>query len=473
MFGTSGIRGPVGSEVTAALAVALGRAIGSERRPGGDPIETAVLGRDVRESGRTLSDALSAGLRETGTDVVRTGEASTPTIARGVGVHDADVGVSVTASHNPPADNGFKLWNPDGGAYRPAQRRRIEGRIEEESFDLVGANELGVETDSRAAVEAHRRALVAYGREGTAGEPLAGLSVVLDLGNGAGRVTADALAALGAAVETLNGQPDGRFPGRPSEPTAETCGTLAATVGATDADLGLAHDGDADRLLAVDETGRFVPGDELLALFATRAAGPGDRVAVPVDTSRLVADALAAVDAEVVYTEVGDVHVAEATGRERVVFGGEPSGAWIHPDRTRCPDGPLAAVSLARLVADRADAGGGGLSGLVAGFDSYPIVRDQLETDRKRAVMDAVADAVRDRFGPESESDATLTTLDGVRVDAEDGWFLLRASGTQPLVRITAEATDRDRRDELLGIARGVLEDATDRVDDRSSSPGS
>ncbi|MDR5673398.1 Phosphomannomutase [Halalkaliarchaeum sp. AArc-CO] len=469
MFGTSGIRGAVGSEVTAALAVSLGRAIGSERRPDGDAIETAVIGRDPRESGRVLSDALSAGLRETGADVVRIGEASTPTIARGVAVHDADVGIAVTASHNPPSDNGFKLWNPDGGAYRPKQRRRIERRIREESFELVGANGLGEETDSTAAIETHRQALVDHGRENASDEALAELSVVLDLGNGAGRVTADALAELGVGVETLNAQPDGRFPGRPSEPTAETCDTLAATVEAIGADLGLAHDGDADRLLAVDETGRFVPGDELLALFATRAAGPGERVAVPVDTSQLVADALGDLGADVEYTEVGDVHVAEATRTEDVVFGGEPSGAWIRPDRTRCPDGPLAAVALAAIVAEDVAAGSEGLSSLLSAFEPYPIVRDQVETDRKRELMDVATDLARDRFGPESDGETELTTIDGIRVDAEDGWFLVRASGTQPLVRITAEATTTDRRDELARIARELLSDATDQLDDQST----
>ena len=468
MFGTSGIRGAVGSAVTAALAVSLGRAVGSERRPDGDPIGTAVIGRDPRESGRALSDALSAGLRETGTDVIRIGEASTPTIARGVNVHEADVGVAVTASHNPPADNGFKLWNPDGGAYRPEQRRRIERRITEESVDLVGANELGEETHSTASIETHRQALVDHGRANASGDALAELSVVLDLGNGAGRVTADALAELGIDVETLNAQPDGRFPGRPSEPTADHCETLAATVDATGADLGLAHDGDADRLLAVDETGRFVPGDELLALFATRAAGEGERVAVPVDTSQLVADALATADAEVEYTEVGDVYVAEATEKEGVVFGGEPSGAWIHPDRTRCPDGPLAAVSLSAIVAEEVAGGGDGLSSLLSAFDPYPIVRDQVETDRKRELMDVATDLARERFGSDPDRNVELTTIDGIRVDAGDGWFLVRASGTQPLVRITAEGTTADRRDELARQARDLLSSATDRLEDPS-----
>jgi len=148
------------------------------------------------------------------------------------------------------------------------------------------------------------------------------------------------LSELGCDVVTLNGQRDGRFPGRPSEPTRETLGDLSALVEATDASVGIAHDGDADRMLPVDETGSFVPKDVLLALFARETATDGDVVAAPVDTSMAVDDALAAVGASVSRTRVGDTFVADRATQPNVVFGGEPSGAWIWPDETLCPDGP-------------------------------------------------------------------------------------------------------------------------------------
>jgi len=251
-------------------------------------------------------------------------------------------------------------------------------------------------------------------------------------------------------VETLNGQRDGRFPGRPSEPTAANCETACELVAATDADIGVVHDGDADRLMAIDERGRFVPGDALLALFARREANAGDRVAVPVDTSLLVADALAEIGADVTYTPVGDAHVAARTEESDVVFGGEPSGAWIWPATTRCPDGPLAACRLAALVADH-----GSLAELVDDLPTYPIRRESIRTDRKAAVVERVAELATAEYDD-------VSTLDGIRVETDAGWFLVRASGTEPLVRITAEAREAADADALFETAHDLVERGRD-----------
>ncbi|NHN40674.1 phosphoglucosamine mutase [Halorubellus sp. JP-L1] len=439
MFGTSGIRGRVGDEVTCALALSVGRAVAAES------YERVVVGRDPRESGEMLADAVAAGLREGGADVVRVGQAATPTVARAVGWTDADVGVSVTASHNPAPDNGLKLWTATGRAFDVAQQDAIARRVREDDYDLVGADALGTESRLDDATERHVRAL-----QSAVDADLAGLSVVVDVGNGAGGVTATVLDRLGASVQTLNAQPDGTFPGRPSEPTAEHCGSLSALVAATDADLGIAHDGDADRTMAVTADGEFLPGDVLLAIFATAAAGEGDVVAAPLNTSLAVDDALAEVGASLVHTKVGDGFVAERTEDDDVVFGGEMSGAWIWPDQTKCPDGPLAAVRLGALVADH-----GPLAELAADVPTYPTCRDSVEVDDKRAVMRYVADAVHADHDPGRVNDR-----DGVRVDTDDGWFLVRASGTQPLVRVTAEARDADRSDALAARARAYLDDA-------------
>lgn len=247
---------------------------------------------------------------------------------------------------------------------------------------------------------------------------------------------------------TLNGQRDGRFPGRPSEPTRETLGDLSSVVATTAASLGIAHDGDADRMVAVDETGTFVPKDVLLALFAREAATAGDTVAVPVGTSRAVDDALSRTGASVTRTRVGDGAVAERAVQPGVVFGGEPSGAWIWPAETPCPDGPLAACKLVELVAAR-----GPLSSLVDGVETYPIRRTSVRVDEKRAVMDRVREDARDRY-----DDVDL--LDGVYVGVDDGWLLLRASGTEPIIRLTAEARDEFRAEQLEADGIGLLESA-------------
>jgi phosphoglucosamine mutase len=433
MFGTSGIRGPVGETVTADLALSVGRALG----PDADRI---VVGRDPRESGALLTDALAAGLRESGTDVIDLGLATTPTVARAVGWAGADAGAVVTASHNPPADNGIKLFQPGGQAFDADLRATVSRRVRDGEADLVGWEDVG-ERRTETFDDRHGEAIV------DAVDVERPLSVVVDVGNGAGGLTAAALSELGCSVETLNAQPDGTFPGRPSEPTGEHCESLCALVANSEADLGIAHDGDADRMRAVTAEGEFLPGDVLLAVFGLAAAGSGDVVAVPVDTSLAVEDALAAAGVETVRTPVGDVYVAQQAAESGVAFGGEPSGAWIWPEETLCPDGPLAACKLAELAArrpltDRADA-----------VETYPIRRASVEVEGKEAVVDRL----RERVSGEYDE---VSTLDGVRVECGDGWFLVRASGTQPLVRITAEARSPDRADELATEARSLLDAA-------------
>lgn len=429
MFGTSGIRGPVGEEVTADLALAVGRALGVEAG-------RAVVGRDARESGHALVDALAAGLCESGTDVVDIGLAATPTVARAVAWENADAGVAVTASHNPPEDNGLKLWQPGGQAFDADRRARIERHVEAGTTALAAWDEFGIRTTS-TATDRHRETLV--DSVSIDGE----LSVVVDVGNGTGGVTADALGTLGCSVETLNAQPDGSFPGRPSEPTAENCDSLARLVAETDADLGIAHDGDADRMRAVDGSGEFLPGDVLLAILGRAAASEGDRVAVPVDTSLAVEEHLGAAGIGTVRTKVGDVYVAAAASEPDVVFGGEPSGAWIWPAETLCPDGPLAACKLAALAADRP------LEERADAVERYPIRRTAIAVENRDATMERVRERAR--------AYEEVSTLDGVRIEFGDGWALVRASGTEPVVRVTAEARTPDRLEAVFEEARALV----------------
>ncbi|AGN02230.1 phosphoglucosamine mutase [Salinarchaeum sp. Harcht-Bsk1] len=438
MFGTSGVRGRFGEDVTADLALSIGRALATHGT------ERIVVGRDPRLTGSLLADAVSAGAREYGADVVRIGVAATPTIARSVGWYDADAGVAVTASHNPPEDNGLKLWTDEGMAFGEDRRRRIAEIVEEGAGEPVAWDETGSETKRTDATDRHREALT---DAVTIEEPL---SVVVDVGNGAGGVTVGALRDLGCSVTTLGGQPDGRFPSRPSEPTGATCETLAAHVAGTDADLGIAHDGDADRTMAVDERGRFLAGDELLALFAGEAVADGARVVAPVGASLVVDDVVEREGGRVERSRVGDVYVAERASEPGVSFGGEPSGAWIWPKQTLAPDGPLAACRLAALVARERP-----LSQQVAGLPAYPVERDQIEVDptAKERIVDAVARRANERYDEIDERD-------GVRVETDSGWFLVRASGTQPLVRMTAQGRTEDRTVELTETARELITEA-------------
>jgi phosphoglucosamine mutase len=428
MFGTSGIRGPVGEEVTADLAISVGRAVGIDA-------ERIVMGRDPRASGELLADAFATGVCEVGAEIIDLSLAATPTVARAVGWYDADAGCSITASHNPPEDNGLKLWQPNGQAFDEELRATIEKRVRE-GVALKQWDEQGTRTEADATL-LHVEALV------DAVEIDEPPHVVVDLGNGAGGVTIEALLELGCHVETLNAQPDGRFPGRPSEPNDETLTSLCALVGETDADLGIAHDGDADRMMAVDGRGRFIPKDALLALFAADSTEEGQSIAVPVDTSLAVEDYLAERGVGVEHTPVGDVYVADAVGGD-IPFGGEPSGAWIWPDQTRCPDGPLAACRLVEHATERP------IADYIESIPSYPIRRASITVEDKEATMAAIRDQV-------TRVHDSVTTLDGVRVDLGDAWFLLRASGTQPLIRVTAEARDESRAETVFENAKSFV----------------
>jgi phosphoglucosamine mutase len=264
MFGTSGVRGTVGEDITADVALAVGRAAGSDA-------DRVLVGRDVRDSGALLADAASAGLRECGADVVRLGVVSTPVLARHVGWLDADAAAGVTASHNPAPDNGLKLWTPSGRAFDASAVETVEARIRADSYDLREYETLGTETTHEGAAA---RTVADLASRFPSVE---GLSVVVDLGNGTGRPTVDALVACGADVTTLNAQEDGRFPTRASEPTADSLDGRCRAVDALDADLGVAHDGDADRMMAVTDDGWFLvraSGTQPLVRITTESRRP-------------------------------------------------------------------------------------------------------------------------------------------------------------------------------------------------------
>ena len=432
MFGTSGVRGVVGEEVTAELALSIGRALGSEGAA------RVVVGRDPRESGRMLERALTAGLLECGADVVSLGMASTPTVGRAVGWLDGDAGVSITASHNPAGDNGIKLWETSGKAFGAEAREAITRRVEESDYDLLPERDLG-ETGEADVDDRHVSALVdAVALD----DPL---DVVVDVGNGAGGVTARALAELGCSVRTLNAQPDGRFPGRPSEPTAETCRDLREFVRSTDADLGIAHDGDADRIVLVDADGDIVHEDTVVAMLAERyveradAGSDADPVVVTTpNASGRIDERVEAAGGRVERVALGYLHDGIAAAREAggdVVFAAEP---WkhVHPAFGGWIDGVASAALLTRLVAEA------GLPALRDPVTERPYRKQSVACpdDAKAAVMARLADDLPAEF-----PDADVNTEYGVRLTFPDAsWTLVRPSGTEPYVRVYAESDEVD-----------------------------
>ena len=427
MFGSSGIRGLANVDVTADLALAVGRVLGAA-------YGATVVGRDPRPSGEMLASALIAGVLSTGSPATDAGMVSTPTLARGA--KEYKCGAVITASHNPAPYNGIKLWNPDGIAFDEAQQEEVEAALGRPPSGHAVWNAVGARHVRGDLEDLHKRAILsAVGH--------ANLKVVVDCGSGAtSSITPAVLREMGCKVTALNAEPDGTFPARDPEPTEANLDVLRRTVRATEADLGIAHDGDGDRMVAVDEKGQFVGGDRLLGVFAmrevTRAA------VVPVDTSMAIDEMLPS--AKVYRTRVGDVYVAQEARRRKADFGGEPSGTWIFPRVTLCPDGVYAAAHLVTLVAETP------LSELAARVPTYPILRGAVpfpaaERDAVAARIDATMKGV----------DGKLETIDGWRVGFDDGWFLVRLSGTEPKVRVTAEARTEARAKELYELARSKV----------------
>jgi phosphoglucosamine mutase len=218
---------------------------------------------------------------------------------------------------------------------------------------------------------------------------------------------------------------------------------LKSTVKATGADLGIAHDGDADRMVAVDNQGRYVSGDKMLAFFAIREARKA--IAVPVDTSRVVDDLLVGI--EITRTRVGDVYVAEALKKIGGDFGGEPSGAWIFPEVSLCPDGIYAAARLVEIVEKE-----GELGRLLDSIPEYPVKRGAFPCRNRNKAMVQIIEKLK-KLGE-------INAMDGVRVDLDDGWILVRPSGTEPKIRITVESNGRC--EELYNMAFGIVKGAID-----------
>jgi len=429
-FGSSGIRGLGNVDVTPELALHVGMAIG-------DLYGDTLIGRDPRLTGSMLEAALSAGVLSSGSDAIEAGLVSTPTLARGAGNYAC--GVMITASHNPAPYNGIKLWNPDGMAFDEDQQREIEDALDRSSFPVPSWNRIGAESSNPDLIAAHMEAIL---KDVGASK----VRVVVDCACGATcTITPLLLRKVGCDVIAINAQPDGHFPGREPEPTEENLAALRATVRACRADLGIAHDGDGDRMVAVDREGTFVGGDLLLALFARQEVRTG--LVVPVDASMVLEDLLP--KAKIWRTRVGDVYVAAEIKRRNADFGGEPSGTWIFPKATLCPDGVYAAARLVSMVAERP------LDELVGEIPRYPVIRG------------AVAYSIEERGKVESRLDtslrglsADLSTVDGWRLEFEDGWALVRFSGTEPKIRVLAESRNEARAKEIystvLSSARGA-----------------
>jgi phosphoglucosamine mutase len=407
LFGTSGIRRIADSglvELALKAGMATGKLYGN-----------IVIAGDTRTSTEAVKYAFISGALIAGADCTDVGLVPTPTLA--IAAEKSQAGVMVTASHNPPEYNGLKFINPDGSAFNTAQQSQIEEMISAASYDSVKWDVIGEINESESAINKHVDRILSN----ITGQY--SIKVVLDCGGGAASViTPVVLRKMGCEVVELNCVPKGDFT-RPSEPTEENLQELISLTREVGADLGIAHDGDADRMMAVDDKGRFIPGDKLLVLFAREVGAK--KVITTMDASMIIEET----GAEVFRTKIGDsfVSVELKNGGE---FGGEPSGSWIFPENSLCPDGIFAAARIASI------AGRTRISDLIDEITEYPIQRSSVKTNK----LDVSGlDDILMSLNPVSTDNR-----DGIKLIFDEGWALIRPSGTEPKLRLTVEGKNQE-----------------------------
>ncbi|AGP55797.1 phosphoglucosamine mutase [Streptomyces rapamycinicus] len=447
LFGTDGVRGVANADLTAEMALGLSVAAAHVLAEAGTfeghrPV--AVVGRDPRASGEFLEAAVVAGLASAGVDVLRVGVLPTPAVAHLTGALDADLGVMLSASHNPMPDNGIKFFARGGHKLADELEDRIEttyrAHASGEPWDRPTGTGVGRVRDYDEGFDAYVAHLV-----GVLPNRLDGLKIVIDGSHGAAaRVSPEAFARAGAEVVTIGTDPDGLNinDGYGSTHLAR----LQATVVEHRADLGIAHDGDADRCLAVDATGREVDGDQILAVLALamREAGNlrGDTVVGTVMSNLGFKLAMRREGVELVQTAVGDRYVLEEMKAHGYALGGEQSGHVIVLDHATTGDGTLTGLLLAARVA----ATGRTLADLAGVMERLP------------QVLVNVPDVDKSRVA--SSADVAAAVAEAERELGETGRVLLRPSGTEPLVRVMVEAADIEQARSVAGRLADAVKSA-------------
>jgi phosphoglucosamine mutase len=440
LFGTDGVRGVAGQDLTARLAMDLSVAAAAVLSPGGAGTggastggarqghAVAVVGRDPRASGEFLEAAVVAGLASAGLDVLRLGVLPTPGVAYLTGALNADFGVVISASHNPARDNGIKFFGRGGVKLPDAVEDEIEAQLGQASRDTG----FGRVSDASATHELYLEHLLST-LPGEPGQALAGLRVVADCAHGAAyRIAPEALRRAGAEVITIGAEPDGQNINAGCGSTH--LGPLAEAVVTHGADAGVAYDGDADRCLAVDADGQILDGDQILALLPTAhtdaALRAGDAVVVTVMSNQGFHVAMREAGIRVIETPVGDRYVSQAMRDGGYVLGGEQSGHIIAGEHAATGDGILTSLQLLAAVNHR------GLPVAAAAklMRKYPQV-----------LLNVPGDA--SQLGPEVTAAVTRAevTLGG------NGRVLVRPSGTEPTIRLMVQASDAVLAEQVIG----------------------
>ena len=446
MVSVSGVRGRVGEALTPDVVCRFAAGFGAWAMARG-PSRRIVVGRDSRVSGPMFHRAVVAALESVGCEIVDIGMAPTPTVQLAVEHHHAAGGLAITASHNPIEWNALKFIGSSGLFLDAAEGAAMRATVES-AFPRATWDRLGHVVADNEAVARHVDAILALSFLDVEGIRRRRFRVALDTCRGAGAVIMpQLLERLGCETVSINLEPDGRFP-RPPEPVAANLGELEELVRSSGAEIGFATDPDVDRLALVSEQGRALGEDYTLALAAglvlRHRSGP---VVTNLSTSRIVDDIVERAGSRVVRAPVGEVNVAVRMRTEGAVVGGEGNGGVILPELHLGRDAPLGVAILLQLLLEE----GRPLSQIVADYPRYSIVKEKL--DRPSASLDSVYAALRSTFAT-----AAADTQDGLRLAWDDAWVHVRPSGTEPVVRVIAEAPSEARAQAIIAQAREPLD---------------
>ncbi|MEM4166382.1 MAG: hypothetical protein QW255_03420 [Candidatus Bilamarchaeaceae archaeon] len=427
MFGIAGIRGPYGSYITEELIEGITKNFAEGK---------IAIGRDIRQSGKSLKEAAIRGAIEAGSDVYDLRIAPTPTVA--LASKKYGLGAMITASHNPIDHNGIKLMKK-GRELTPEEGNTIYQNYltKKEKISNKKGNVFFDNETIKEHIELIKKEVKVEKK----------LKVIVDCNGAAAVITPYLIHSLGCDVISINTSLEEFF--RPSEPKQENLSVLSSAVRAMKADIGIAHDADADRCIVLDRNGKQIPLDVQLAIMIEEEMKRGaKKIGATVEASLLIRETVEKNNGKVVITPVGSTYLALEIEKEKVDFAGEPCGEYIYKNGILAPDGVMTAAKFVE-IASKQD-----LLELTKKYTTYPIIRKWYHVTQKHFLMEKIKKEIAERY-------PKFSALDGIRVDEEDGWFLVRASGTEDIIRLTMEYKDekklQNRKKEIEKIIRTIL----------------